>query len=103
MLSTSVISAVWDNEKQSYTVTLRDEGSGREWEEVAELVVDATGGLALPAYPSDIKDRDAFAGVQFHSARWRKDVELSGKKVGVIGNGCSAYVRQYFAIIFLIL
>jgi cation diffusion facilitator CzcD-associated flavoprotein CzcO len=31
-----------------------------------------------------------FAGSAFHTARWRHDVELTGKRVAVIGTGCSA-------------
>lgn len=98
MLSTSVENAVWNDDAQSYTVTLRDVRTGNEWEEVAEMVVDATGGLSIPAFPADVKDKETFAGEQFHSARWRKDVVLSEKRVGVVGNGCSAYVQLKFLI-----
>lgn len=33
---------------------------------------------------------EEFEGEVFHSARWDHTVDLSGKRVGVIGNGCSA-------------
>ena len=33
---------------------------------------------------------DSFAGPAFHTARWRHDVDLAGKRVAVIGTGCSA-------------
>jgi len=43
-----------------------------------------------PAYPKDLPGKDVFKGEAWHSARWRDDVPLSGKKVGIIGNGCSS-------------
>ena len=33
---------------------------------------------------------DSFRGEIFHSSQWRHDISLQGKKVVVIGNGCSA-------------
>ena len=33
---------------------------------------------------------DGFAGPTFHTARWRHDVDLAGKRVAVVGTGCSA-------------
>jgi cation diffusion facilitator CzcD-associated flavoprotein CzcO len=90
-LNTSVDCATWDSERQVYVLSLTDVKSGEVWTEEAELVVSAAGGLSTPAWPEDMKGRESFEGVLFHSARWRHDVVLSGKKVGVIGNGCSAY------------
>lgn len=88
--NTSVDAAVWDVDAQLYRLTLRDVGSGKVWEDGAEVVISAAGGLTTPAFPEDIPGRETFEGVVFHSARWRHDVLLSGKRVGVIGNGCSA-------------
>ena len=98
---TALDKAEWDEKKQLYRMWLRDtnhwagkekggEGHGEVWIEEAEVIVSATGGLSTPAIPEDIEGRDAFAGLSWHSARWRHDVSLAGKKVGVIGNGCSA-------------
>jgi len=33
---------------------------------------------------------DGFSGPAFHTAQWRHDVDLAGKRVAVIGTGCSA-------------
>jgi cation diffusion facilitator CzcD-associated flavoprotein CzcO len=54
-----------------------------------DFVVAATGVLHHPAYP-DIQGLDSFAGTAFHSARWNHDVQLAGKRVGVVGTGSSA-------------
>ncbi|MAL94890.1 MAG: monooxygenase [Haliea sp.] len=54
-----------------------------------DLVIAATGVLVNPAYP-DIPGLDSFAGEQWHSARWRDDVPLKGKRVGIIGTGSTA-------------
>ena len=43
-----------------------------------------------PNFPSDLVGIADFKGVLWHSAQWRHDVDLKGKRVGVIGNGCSA-------------
>ncbi|MGC6511852.1 MAG: flavin-containing monooxygenase [Parvibaculales bacterium] len=54
-----------------------------------DIVVTAIGGLHTPATP-DIPGRENFNGPAFHSAQWRHDVPLSGKRVGVIGSAASA-------------
>lgn len=45
-----------------------------------------------PNFPKDVPGKENFRGPVFHSARWRHDVDLKGKRVAVIGNGCSACV-----------
>ena len=55
----------------------------------AQVVISAVGQLSRPAYPR-IAGLDRFAGPAFHSARWRSDVPLSGRRVAVIGTGASA-------------
>lgn len=57
--------------------------------EYADIVVSALGQLNRPFVP-EIAGRDRFAGEQFHSARWRRDVDLVDRDIAVIGNGASA-------------
>jgi cation diffusion facilitator CzcD-associated flavoprotein CzcO len=55
----------------------------------ANHLVLATGGLHIPNTPR-FAGLEAYRGDTFHSARWRDDVELSGKRIAVIGSGASA-------------
>jgi len=56
---------------------------------LASAVISATGPLSQPALP-DIAGLETFGGDVFHSAKWRHDVDLEGKRVGVIGTGASS-------------
>src|SRR4029077_7417324 len=42
-----------------------------------------------PSYP-DIPGAGRFGGTSFHSARWDRSCDLTGKRVAVIGTGASA-------------
>lgn len=55
----------------------------------ADLVVAAVGQLSNPVVP-DLPGVDSFEGPVFHSARWRHDVDLRGRRVAVVGTGASA-------------
>jgi len=55
----------------------------------AEVLVSAVGQLNRPLIP-DLPGLDRFQGPCFHSARWRHDCDLAGKRVAVIGNAASA-------------
>ncbi len=55
----------------------------------ADFLVTAVGQLSRPAVP-DLAGRDTFEGPAFHSARWDHDVDLTGKRVAVVGTGASA-------------
>ncbi len=76
------------------SATFRDEP--RDWAVVtntgtlyADAVVSAVGQLNRPRLP-DIEGRETFAGRAFHSARWDGTVDLTGRRVAVIGTGASA-------------
>ncbi|GAB2767229.1 NAD(P)/FAD-dependent oxidoreductase [Nocardioides salsibiostraticola] len=55
----------------------------------ADLVISAVGQLSNPIIPN-VPGTETFDGPAFHSAQWRHDVDLKGKKVAVIGTGASA-------------
>lgn len=60
---------------------------GRAFE--ADVVINAMGNQHTPLYP-DVPGMDAFAGPSFHGTRWNHDVELSGKRVVIVGSAASA-------------
>jgi len=55
----------------------------------AQALVSACGQLNRPAYPR-LPGLEQFQGEVFHSARWKHDYDLRGKRVAVIGTGASA-------------
>jgi len=55
----------------------------------ADLLLSGMGPLAEPSYPK-LKGIENFEGEIFHSAQWNHDLDLSGRKVAVIGTGASA-------------
>ncbi len=52
-------------------------------------LVMATGGLHVPNTP-EFAGAEDFQGTSFHSARWPDNVDLSDKRIAVIGSGASA-------------
>ena len=81
---TEVAGARFDDTSGSWAVEL---GDGTTLE--VDVLVSAVGQLSRPGFP-EIPGRDTFAGESFHSAEWRHDVDLTGKRVAVIGTGASA-------------
>ena len=81
---TEVVGASFDAHAGTWTVEL-DTGETAE----VDVLVTAVGQLSRPAFPA-IPGADTFAGASFHSAQWNHGVELSGKRVAVIGTGASA-------------
>ena len=55
----------------------------------ANVVVHAAGMLHHPKYP-DLPGLEDFEGVKVHSARWDRSLDLTDKRVSIIGTGCSA-------------
>jgi cation diffusion facilitator CzcD-associated flavoprotein CzcO len=79
-----VTGAAFDEDRKLWRV---ETGSGAVYE--AAVLIPAVGQLSRPALPT-IPGRDSFAGQAFHSALWDHSVDLSGKRVAVIGTGASA-------------
>ncbi len=87
-LSTEVLSANYEAASHLWKVRTKRKDGGEETI-TGNVLVSAVGQLNRPAMP-DIEGLDRFAGPMFHSARWRHDVDVAGKRVAVIGTGCSA-------------
>lgn len=80
---TEVLSARWDESRNEW---LLETSAGLHH---ADVLVTACGQLSVPTLPA-LPGLDGFAGPAFHTARWRHDVDLAGKRVAVVGTGCSA-------------
>jgi cation diffusion facilitator CzcD-associated flavoprotein CzcO len=84
MLRTGVTSATFDESDGMWLVETESGCSVR-----ARALVLGCGPLSTPAWP-DIPDRQSFRGELFHASRWKHDIKLEGKRVGVIGTGATA-------------
>lgn len=78
-----LLNAKW-NEQQAYWQLQTSKG-----EYLAKTVVFSTGPITEATIPN-IKGLDSFTGEMFHSARWKHDVDLTDKRIAVIGTGASA-------------
>jgi 4-hydroxyacetophenone monooxygenase len=87
-LGVAVEGAAYDEDDDCWAVTFCD-GAGRQSQERFDTVIAACGQLNTPALP-DIPGVESFSGIAFHSARWEHEHDLGGKRVAVIGTGCSA-------------
>ncbi|WP_323794050.1 NAD(P)/FAD-dependent oxidoreductase [Nocardioides sp.] len=81
---TVVESATWDDDAQVWQVDVADGEPFR-----ARFLLTATGFLSQPRLP-DIAGIESFTGAVVHTTRWNDEVELSGKRVGIIGTGATA-------------
>jgi cation diffusion facilitator CzcD-associated flavoprotein CzcO len=81
---TEVRAARFDDERCRWELTLAD-GSTL----ASDVLITACGQLTRPAVPA-IPGLESFAGTAFHSADWRHDHDLAGRRVAVIGTGASA-------------
>ena len=94
---TEVLGASWSDDTRTWTLRVRpvgspnagDDGGGAVETIEANAVISAVGQLNRPHLP-EIEGIESFAGPWFHSAEWRHDVDLTGKRVAVIGTGASA-------------
>jgi 4-hydroxyacetophenone monooxygenase len=87
-LGVEVTSAAYDERSQRWAVTCVD-ASGRRSELTANAVITAVGQLNRPKVPQ-LPGMDSFQGRLFHSAHWPDDVDVTGKRVAVVGTGASA-------------
>jgi cation diffusion facilitator CzcD-associated flavoprotein CzcO len=86
--NTSVDDATWDNTAQRWVVhTTAADGSEQTY--VTQTLISGAGGLSEPKMP-EIDGIETFQGEIFHSARWNHDLDLTGKRVAVIGTGASS-------------
>lgn len=89
LFETEVVEARYDEPAGYWRLRVR--GAYRREEEItAHAIVSAVGQLNRPKLP-DIRGIDHFAGTVVHSARWDPELELAGRRIGVIGSGASAF------------
>lgn len=78
----------WDEDRKQWQVHAVGRDGTRDVS-YADVVIPAAGYLNRPRWP-ELDGRDSFTGVSIHSAQWDPNLDLTGKKVAIIGAGCTA-------------
>ena len=84
LFHTTVERTDWDEKSGRWTVTT-DRGDKIR----ARFVVLANGILTTPKL-ARIEGMETFKGESFHTSRWNYNIDLKGKRVGIIGTGATA-------------
>jgi 4-hydroxyacetophenone monooxygenase len=87
-LNTEVVAARYDEAAQAWDVDVHSASGGTETLR-ADVLISCVGAFGRPVVP-DIHGLDSFAGERAHTARWPAELDVTGKRVAVIGNGASA-------------
>lgn len=87
--SVQCVGAEWLDDLKKWKVNLEDLKTGIRFSRHASVFVSAVGAIS---FPRDVRfpGMDEFRGPMFHTARWDHSVDWAGKRIAVIGNGCSA-------------
>lgn len=85
---TTVTDAEWDEASARWDVTLRGPDGTTDRMRVT-AVISCVGVLTEPSVP-DLPGADTFAGPLFHSSRWDHALDLTGRRVAVIGTGATS-------------
>jgi 4-hydroxyacetophenone monooxygenase len=86
VFDTEVTTVTWHEDTSTWEVVAK--GPTGEQVYTASAVISAVGLLSRPNLPN-IAGMDDFAGLAFHTARWPDGLDLSDKRVAVVGTGCS--------------
>jgi 4-hydroxyacetophenone monooxygenase len=86
--NTEVVCARYQTAKGKWCVDVR-QSDGHETSLVADVVITAVGMVNRPSIPR-LPGLDEFPGPVMHTAAWDNSVDLTGKRVAVIGTGASA-------------
>ena len=84
LFHTTVEMTEWEEETGRWTVNT-DRGDAMK----AKFVILANGILTTPKL-ARIEGMETFKGESFHTSRWNYDIDLRGKRVGIIGTGATA-------------
>lgn len=82
-----VQAAHYDEQTCRWAITTRA-ADGREQKLDARVFISAVGILNKPSVPR-VEGMERFRGAMFHTARWDHSVDLTGKKVVMIGTGAT--------------
>lgn len=80
------VGATWHEKKKLWEIVLMDIKTRQKFTQECQVLISAVGGLVNPQN-IDIPGAERFQGTILHTARWMDGLDLSNKRVALIGNG----------------
>jgi 4-hydroxyacetophenone monooxygenase len=88
VFDTEVRALTWDEGSSTWEIEIeRPDGPGRLR---SNAVITAVGFLNRPKIP-ELEGMADFRGPSWHTARWPRDADVAGKRIAVVGTGCTGY------------
>ncbi|KAL7953716.1 hypothetical protein V8C34DRAFT_296294 [Trichoderma compactum] len=87
--NTECLGAKWSDERQLWDVTFLNLRTKERFVKSANVLLTAVGGFSQPRVVK-FPGMEKFKGRIFHTAEWDHSYDYTGKRMAVIGNGCSA-------------
>ncbi|MFI0187127.1 NAD(P)-binding domain-containing protein [Streptomyces sp. NPDC017082] len=88
VFDTEVRAMDWDEDSGTWAVHVN--GPRGAYTVRSNAVISAVGFLNRPHVPA-IEGAEEFAGPSWHTARWPDGADLKGRRVAVVGTGCTGY------------
>lgn len=85
-LNERVESVTWDDDSGAYEIVTGSGGAHRSF----QAVISAVGFLSVPRIPALACEGPGFGGVICHSATWPEGLDMTGRRIGVLGTGSTA-------------
>lgn len=86
--NTEVTGADWDEGARQWNISVQSKDGRTEVIDARALA--SAQGFFNRTYTPTFEGAERFKGAKFHTAEWRHDIELAGKRVAVIGNAATA-------------
>jgi cation diffusion facilitator CzcD-associated flavoprotein CzcO len=87
-LKHEVVEAIWLEKDNVWSVRIHNLETNQIFSQPADFFISSQGRISEPKHPEISGLFTEFRGAVIHTAQWN-DVDLTGKKVAVIGNGAS--------------
>ncbi|WPH01685.1 Hypothetical protein R9X50_00453700 [Acrodontium crateriforme] len=80
--------ASWTDEESLWTLSVKNLESGQEFEDKVNIFLEFNGPVSSPRL-TNLPELEKFKGEVVHPAVWKDDTSVDGKRVALIGYGCS--------------
>jgi cation diffusion facilitator CzcD-associated flavoprotein CzcO len=81
-----VVGSAWNKEKGGYDVQIKNLESDQVMNDHCDILINASGILNNWQWPA-IPGLEKYKGTLLHTANWDDSIDMSGRHVGLIGNG----------------